>query len=105
MKKAAIASIITLLFLSFATSSWGLTVGPSLAAPIGRNVQEAQKAIPADQAPVYDESADAKADIAAAVARAKKENRRVLVQPEHHRSDGLRRSRLRADRHRACLAA
>src|SRR5262245_55311848 len=31
-------------------------------------------------APVYDEKADAKADIAAALVRARRENRRVLIQ-------------------------
>jgi thiol-disulfide isomerase/thioredoxin len=37
---------------------------------------------PAEQAPkpVYDETADARADVAAAVARAKRENKRVLIQ-------------------------
>jgi thiol-disulfide isomerase/thioredoxin len=36
--------------------------------------------VPKKEAPVYDESADARADVKAALARAKSENRRVLIQ-------------------------
>jgi thiol-disulfide isomerase/thioredoxin len=43
-------------------------------------VREDPKPQAEKSAPVYDEKADAKVDIAAAVARAKRENRRVLVQ-------------------------
>jgi thiol-disulfide isomerase/thioredoxin len=40
----------------------------------------AQKAAARHAAPVYDEKTDARKDVAAAVARARKENRRVLIQ-------------------------
>lgn len=44
-----------------------------------KSISQAPKPPKADP-PVYDESADARKDIAAALARAKKENRRVLIQ-------------------------
>ncbi len=47
-------------------------------APAGRAV--AAKPAPKPEVPVYDEAADAKKDVAAAVAKAKKENQRVLIQ-------------------------
>jgi thiol:disulfide interchange protein len=74
MKKTALLALIPLLLLSFALTTFAQTV------PASRQAQEGQKAARTEQAPVYDESADAKAEIAAAVARAGKENRRVLVQ-------------------------
>ena len=63
----------------------------AIAVPVlAQNAQPAAPAAPAttghavpatiDGKPVYDEKADAKADIAAALAKAKKENRRVLIQ-------------------------
>ena len=56
-----------------------LAAGPVLAqgdAPEQGQKQEPKK----ERARIYDEAADARADIAAAVARAEKENKRVLVQ-------------------------
>ena len=54
-------------------------VPASLARPVLRSVED-PKPQTEKRDPIYDEKADAKADIAAAVARAKKDNRRVLVQ-------------------------
>jgi thiol-disulfide isomerase/thioredoxin len=80
MKKTAIFVFIPLILLSFTLVTFAQSVPARPASPAGAQAKEGQKATPAAQAPVYDESADAKADTAAAVARAKNENRRVLVQ-------------------------
>ncbi len=80
MKKAPILLLVPLFLSSFAVTILAGSVRQNPVAPAAGQAQGAKKADPADQAPVYDESADAKADIAAAVARAHKENRRVLVQ-------------------------
>lgn len=52
---------------------------PTQGAPVQVQKPQAQKPKPAEK-PVYDEAADARKDVAAAVAHAKKENRRVLIQ-------------------------
>jgi thiol:disulfide interchange protein len=80
MKKTAIFAFSALFLLILTATTFAQTVAARPASPADSQAEKGQKATPAEQAPVYDESADAKADIAAAVARAKKENRRVLVQ-------------------------
>ncbi len=63
-----------------ALSFVALAAVPSLAAPrFPAQPVQAEQAKP-NPAQVYDEKADARADVAAALARAKKENRRVLIQ-------------------------
>ena len=56
----------------------GLAAGAQDATPVAPKPAAAAPA--ATKAPVYDEQADAKADIAAALAKARLENRRVLIQ-------------------------
>jgi thiol-disulfide isomerase/thioredoxin len=80
MKKTAIFVFIPLILLSFTLVTFAQSVPARPASPAGAQAKEEQKSSQAEQAPVYDESADSKADIAAAVTRAGKENRRVLVQ-------------------------
>jgi thiol-disulfide isomerase/thioredoxin len=80
MKNTALFVFIPLILLSFTLVTFAQTVPARPATPASAQAKDGQKATQAEQAPVYDESADAKADIAAAVARAGKENRRVLVQ-------------------------
>jgi thiol-disulfide isomerase/thioredoxin len=53
---------------------------PAFSQTIPATAQTPQAALKPAEAAIYDEKADAKADIAAAVARASKENRRVLIQ-------------------------
>jgi thiol:disulfide interchange protein len=60
-----------------ASNSLGQTPAPQ---PAPQPVQSAPAKPAKPDLPVYDEKADAAADIAAALAKAKKENRRVLVQ-------------------------
>lgn len=50
------------------------------AVPLGGTPAPAAKPKAQDQKPVYDEKADARKDVAAALARAQKENKRVLIQ-------------------------
>jgi thiol-disulfide isomerase/thioredoxin len=78
MKKTALFVFIPLILLSFTLVTFAQTVPARPAA--GAQTKEGHKTTQAEQAPVYDESADAKADIAAAVTLAGKENRRVFVQ-------------------------
>lgn len=74
--------------MNIRTLAWLALPALLLLAPIAAGQQTpAKPAAPAAAAPVkkerpaiYDEKADAKAEIAAALARAKKENRRVLIQ-------------------------
>jgi len=80
MKKTAIFVFIPLILLSFTLVTFAQSVPARPASPAGTQAKDGQKETQAEQAPVYDESADAKADIAAAIARTGKENRRVLVQ-------------------------
>lgn len=56
--------------------AWAQPATPAPPAPSVAQAPTPPKAVP----PVYDETADARKDIAAALARAKKENRRVLIQ-------------------------
>lgn len=79
MKKTAILLISTLFFGSLAVPTFAQTAPGGQASPAAAQAKDGQKETKAEQAPIYDESADARADIAAAVARAGKENRRVLV--------------------------
>lgn len=67
------------LLLSVAGTAFAQENAPKTlhAAPVGSPVLAKQ---PAAKTPLYDEQADAKTQIAAALAKAKKENRRVLVQ-------------------------
>ncbi len=62
------------LWLALLTASF--SAAPTIAAPARSQAAQEKKA----PAPVYDEAADARADVAAAVARAAKENQRVLIQ-------------------------
>src|SRR5262245_56186086 len=62
------------LALTFASSPFLTAVLPQ-AAEAAPSAQEVKK-----ETPVYDEAANARAEVAAALARAKKENRRVLIQ-------------------------
>ena len=64
---------ITAMKLPLSLLACTLGLVPAFAAP-------ARAQQPAEQPPVYDEKADARADIAAALARAQRDNRRVLVQ-------------------------
>ncbi len=80
MKKTAVLAFIPLFLLSLVVTTSAQTVPARPASPAAAQAKEGQKTAQAEQAPVYDESADAKADIAAAVTLAGKENRRVLVQ-------------------------
>ncbi len=80
MKKTAILVFIPLILLSCTLVTFAQSVPARPASPAGAQAKDEQKEAQAEQAPVYNESADAKADIVVAVARAGKENRRVLVQ-------------------------
>ncbi len=71
MKRTRIAWFIALPMLAAA---------PASAQGDAAGEQDAKQETKKKRADIYDEAADARADIAAAVARAKKENKRVLVQ-------------------------
>lgn len=83
MKRAAVVLIVAGLMTPFvaaqtetaqpAQKAWAPVGGQPAASP-------GEKAQTKKLEPIYDESADAKEQIAAAVAKAKKENRRVLIQ-------------------------
>ena len=82
MKKNTLPIITILLLLMSAIPLMARTVPAQSGNPAGAQAKMDQQAPRTEQAPVYDEAADAKADIAAAVAWAGKENRRVLIQWE-----------------------
>ncbi|MCX6560702.1 MAG: thioredoxin family protein [Candidatus Aminicenantes bacterium] len=80
MKKIIAAFVIMLFTAALSASAFG-QVASIPATKTGAAQQAAPQAAPiAPEGPIYDEKADAKADIAAALARAAKENRRVLIQ-------------------------
>ena len=71
MKKAVSLLVLLLFMTAIPAATFAQT------APVAAAKQETAKA---PSTPIYDEKADAKADIAAALVRAGKENRRVLLQ-------------------------
>ena len=80
MKKSLLSLAVVALFALPASAQPG-PGGPPAAPPSqpGPGITAAASEVRTPSAPVYDESADAKADVAAAVAKAKKEKKRVLV--------------------------
>ena len=80
MKKNVLPILTILLLFMSVIPLMARTVHAQSGNPAGVQAKMDQKVLQAEQAPVYDEAADAKADIAAAVARAGKEKRRVLIQ-------------------------
>lgn len=78
MKKAAAGFVMIFFTVAFSASAFA-QVASIPATKVGSPDQT--QAVPKTaEAPIYDEKADAKADIAAALSRAVKENRRVLIQ-------------------------
>jgi len=82
LRRSSIALVVSLASLSIAASA---QEPPKPAIPLAPPKQAGAPAAPADAAKakrpkVYDEEADAKQQIAAALAKAKRENQRVLIQ-------------------------
>ncbi|HCS47581.1 MAG TPA: hypothetical protein DIW61_04735 [Candidatus Aminicenantes bacterium] len=80
MKKTAILVFAAGFLWNLVSPAFAQTAPGGQGSPVTAQTKDEQKATKAEQAPIYDESADAKADINAAIVRAGKENRRILVQ-------------------------
>ncbi len=77
--KATAAALLAALLLTGAAAAQNEPLTPALPLTPAAG-QPADKPAKADKKPVYDENADAKQQIGAALAKAKKDNRRVLIQ-------------------------
>ncbi len=79
--KKAVTMLVVALFAAAIPAAAFAQVASVPAAKAGTAQQAVPQTAPkAPEGPIYDEKADAKADIAAALGRAAKENRRVLIQ-------------------------